>query len=499
MSSGRTLPAVLRTDTFERPVNQDVNTDVLRPVQFNQKTCRFVFDRKGVLDANSQLNLKLIVENSGAVGVETLSTFPASTGVLSLIKRAFLTIGGRRVSNLEEVGQYNTWKRLHWSNAYRKGIAIPKQGGNDIFVGSASKTIDANNDVSIQARGFQSPYGVLGRESSEYAIDDINDADFGTQDTLFTSETDAVNRLIGLTAKKSPSFVVGLQQLVPFLVGVQLPLFAIREEVALNIEWTDDVVGKRYIPSLTDEAGTAINTALLSSTIIEADCFIMADYLFYPDQMTELADEIMNRGGYDVPYLEVYTQQNFTQYAGADTLNTNTYQIAMGGKNVKHIIIQKQVDSAVQNDGYYNSRGFKSGEAYQLNIDSQNFYSRPVSNIGLQKTEADQVEGIPLQMCNYRYTWDNQNDAGVVGLDSYGLTDRLYNSHSQQLECGNQHFLGVKLENSFGIGKRLSNLPMTYTEQIVFRGSDEPTRTIRFFVGTQRVLNISQGIVNMIE
>jgi len=231
--SGKTLPALLRTDAFERPVNQDINTDILRPVQFNQRTTRFVFDRKGVLDANSQLNLKLLVKDSGNVGELTGASFPSSVGVLSLIRRAFLTIGGRRVSNLEEVGHYNTWKRLHWSNEYRKGIALPKQAGADLEVGSMAEGIATNSQTAINSRGFTTPYGVLGRESSEYAIDDrlevagaVN-TNFGEQVADATEKREFIDRQIGTTTSSSPSFVIGLSQLIPFLIGVQLPLLTL--------------------------------------------------------------------------------------------------------------------------------------------------------------------------------------------------------------------------------------------------------------------------------
>lgn len=502
--SGRTLPAVLRTDTFERPVNQDINTDILRPVQFNQRTTRFVFDRKGVLDANSQLNLKLLVSDSGNAGEATGASFPSSVGVLSLIRRAFLTIGGRRVSNLEEVGHYNTWKRLHWSNEYRKGIALPKQAGADVVVGSMAEGIATNSVNAIASRGFTTPYGVLGRESSEYAIDeDPANATFGKQLASQTETEEDISRKIGLTSTSSPSFVIGLSQLIPFLIGVQLPLFAIREEVALNIEWSEDGNNSRFVLPDENPSGNTIDPADCVSTIVEEDCFIMADYLFYPDQMGELADEIMNKGGYDIPYLEVYTQQNFTSNSAND--NTNSYQIAMGGKNVKHIIVQKQEPLAIDdanktNDGIYQSKAFRKGVSYQLQMDSQNFYSRPVSNVGLQKTEADQVEGIPLQMCNYLYSYDGQVNPDGTSTDiTLGLTNRKYNTLVQNLESGNQGWLGIRIENSFGVGKRVSNLPMVYTENVFVEVSDTTDRNVRFFVGTQRILNISQGIVNMIE
>jgi len=58
---------------------------------------------------------------------------------------------------------------------------------------------------------------------------------------------------------------------------------------------------------------------------------------------------------------------------------------------------------------------------------------------------------------------------------------------------------GTKLANAFGQGKRVSNLPMIYTEKVNSIVDDGTQRLMRFFVKTQRVANISSGIVNVIE
>ncbi len=103
-------------------------------------------------------------------------------------------------------------------------------------------------------------------------------------------------------------------------------------------------------------------------------------------------------------------------------------------------------------------------------------------------------------MCNYLYSYDGQvEDDGTSTNLTLGLTNRKYNTLVQNLEAGNQGWLGVRIENSFGVGKRLSNLPMVYTETLDVKADDNVNRNVRFFVGTQRILNISQGIVNMIE
>ena len=511
MSKGQPLPPLLRATTMERPVNQDVNTDLLFPVNFSQTGCKFVFDKKGVLDSNSQLNLAQIVVNS-AHADETNSVLPTSTGALAMIRRAYLEIGGRRVSDLVQVGQYSTWKRLHFSNEYKKGIVQPKQGGNDVFMGSAARVIRATNDVVTQnTRGFGMPLGQLGRESSEFAVNDYDSsASYGQQEASASDVADPPKRRISRDPAKTPSFCVGLGQLIPFLSGgVQLPLFAIREEVSLVLEWADPTFGHRFYPPQTDAAGNAQNATDCTSTMVENQCFMMVDYLFYPDLMAGLSEEIMQRGGFDVPYTEILTQENMLITSAAATSFNENYQLALGGKKVKHIIVQKElVDGAnesINNLGRYNSLAFRLGEQIQLNIDSNNYYSQPISNASLQKHEADMVEGMPLQLCDYRYSWFNQVDAaGNLGANGAGLSARQVNTYTNDSEGASQHWIGIKLENSYGQGRRMSNLPVIYTTQskpgVGLSAVDQDTqRRVRFFTGIQKVLNISQGIVTQIE
>ena len=508
--SGRALPPLLRTAPMERPVNQDVNTDILFPVNFSQQGCRFIFDQKGILDSNTQLNLAQIVVNSAQPNVDTNSVLPTSTGSCAMVRRAYLEIGGRRVSDLQQVGHYNTWKKLHMSNEYKKGVVHVKQGGNDIFVGSASRLISANNAVSIKARGFAAPYGTLGRESSEYANSQITTGQFGLQQDYKTDTADDPSRRITRLASTTPNFTISLGQLIPMLAGgVQLPLFAIREQVSLVIEWADDTFGHRFYPPSTDAAANPITATNCKSTIVENSVFLMCDYLFFPDLMQELAEEIMQRGGYDVPYTEQIVQENMLITGAADTAFNENYQLAMGGKKVKHIIVQKElVDGAnesILNVGRYNSLAFRLGEEIQLNIDSSNWYSKPLSNGSLQKHEADMVEGVPLQLCDYRYSFFNQVDnTGAFTATSRGLSERLVNTYENQAECGSQHWIGIKLENSFGQGQRMSNIPIIYTTRsksgVGLSPDDQDTqRKMRFFVGVQKVVNISQGLVTQIE
>ena len=497
--SGQPLPSVLKTDTVERPeVRGDVNTDLLFPVAFNQSQAKFVFDRKGILDSNSQLQIASTVVETNGSGDILNAFYPSSVGAPALISRAFLEIGGKRVSDLQDLAHYTTWKRLHFSNEYRKGIAMPKQAGNDVFMGSASRSIVPNSATAIRSRGFGTPYGTIGRPSSEYG-NHLVSLPIGTQTATATDTRDRAKRFITTDADTTPAFTIGLSQLIPFLVGVQLPLFAIREEVSLHIIFNEPKADIAFCVPQVGATGVPINKANCVSSIVEKKFLIMADYLFYPSMMAEIAEDIMSRGGYDIPYLEVLEQRNFTTYSTGGF--TNDYQIQVGGKKVKFIVVQKEQQDLDANFGNYNSVSLKEGMTYNFKIDSNNVYSLGISNTALQKTEADAVEGIPLVLNNYIYTFKGQTDgAGVIGLNDFGLTDRLTNTYSQTLECGSQGWVGLKLENAFGQGQRISNQPIIYTERgEVFAPDNGSSRNIRFWIGTQRLLNISNGLITMLE
>ncbi len=124
----------------------------------------------------------------------------------------------------------------------------------------------------------------------------------------------------------------------------------------------------------------------------------------------------------------------------------------------------------------------------------------PLSNSTLKKAELDSCEdGIPVMCCDYRYSLKNQFNSAGNAED--GMTDRLHNGYNENSEKGTMNWTGIKLSNAFGQGKRVSNLPMIYTEEIndADGATDGTQRLLRFFVKTQRVVNISSGIVNVIE
>ena len=510
--SGVMLPALLRTAPLERPENQRLETDLLFPVNFSQSSTRFVFDRKGILDSNSQIQFRLMCKRTDGIPFNAgeFCYLPTATGAAAIVQNAYLEIGGRRVATLQDVGHYTTWKRHHWSNEFKEGIALPKQGGNDVFLGSQSRAYPP-----------AAPFGTIGRFSSQYAQDAFS-ADSVTEPKYRLNET----------AETTAEWSLSLSQLIPMMKGILLPLFAIKQEVSLTIEWAPDLEGTRYMKSKGLHPG--VGDIPVTSTIDRGTCLIMADYLFYPEQLQALGEDIMTKGGYDLVYEELQVAYNAENSAGNRGLGSNVLTetfLPLGGKRVKAVIQQSQFNGSVGNDnaflnnvGIYNSKALINGETMNLTIDSNPFYSIPLSNPALQFKEANAVEGIPLQLNAMLYDFTPSLD-GASANYIQGLSDRLYNGYNQDAllivpavapafdkglagDVAAHHWTGVKISNAAGNGVRMSNTPMIWSRRSIIPaatpggfviGDNLVKWILRYFVVTERVLNISNGIVNMIE
>lgn len=512
-SSG--LPDILKVGALKRPVNQSCSTDILQPTTFSQKGMKFVLEKKGILDSNSQLNIAQIVDHIPNPNVDTNSFLPTATGALAMIERAYLTIGGREISDLRDVGHYNTWKRLHYSNEYRKGVAMPHQGGNDVLVGSAGLPSGTSTPTDKRARGFSPPYGVIGRESSEYGNSSKNsDVAYGEQVASQCNSFDKTKRRITTDPATTPSFLIALSQLCPVLIGFQLPLFAINQEVALHIEFAPNTTGHRFMYNRFNVNNAQQDPTQMFSTIVEEECFLVMDTLYYGDLMGDIQEQIFSRGGYSVPYDDVITQRNYITYNVADGETTHDLQVPLSQRRVKRIIVQQQQDLfdtiRSQTSGYYNSQALRTGSEYNFRIDSKNVYSLPMKNVALQRAEADLVEGIPLVMNSSMYSFSNQadQDTGEMVLpNDSNLAPRLLNSHIQSNESGLQGWIGLKIENQFGQGHKMGIQPVIFTTKGKATQYDDGTgtpttstsRQVRFFSLYQRVMNITGGLVEVID
>ena len=477
------LPDILRPSALDRPANQRLNTSILYPVISNQKQLVFVFPRNGILDSNSRLNLKLNMSN--LAGGDDVCV-PQSLGCSAWLKRCYLSVGGRVVSNLTDANAYNLWERLHQSPDYRDGILLPTQGGRDTFVGSDERAYPKAQN-----------WGTLGRRDRA-----------GEHTTLPAVNVNPDNESQQIDARPSgsagnPEYSVPLSQICPLLRGLQLPLFAINQDVSLTIEFAGDGtqpndLGVRYVNNDTPVGAGGTSAFDLPK------CYVMMDSLYYDGQMEAVAEQVGSKEGYNVYFDEILTQLD-TEVWVAGTPSTHTHHIQVSGKKVKNLIFQN-AGQTLLNAGTFNSQAPIRGVEYNASVDSVPVYTENLTNPALQFSETDALDGKGLSLPSWRYSYTGQTNVARTDnpVAMRGFTDREYNEHSQQEESGSQFWTGIRFENADGEGKVMSSLPIVLTRKLdpqalTGGGSENRTNVLRTFITTQRLLNVGSGGVSLVE
>ena len=436
------LQDFLSPETFSYPVNQRVETDIIFPVSKNQNAVRFVFDQKGILDSNSKVRLKLLVPQ--VAGAEPNAYLPINTGCSSLISRAWLEIGGRRVSTLESVGGFNTFMNLSYSPEYSDGIqkvlegVVTKIGGSEAIGGGVT--------------------GLIGKTPSDNIADPY---------TAFIPQGIKLKS----TSALSPEFSIPISRLVPMLKGLQLPLFAINEEVSLTIEFKQGEARERFCQRSGEATGGV-------STIDVDNCILMADFLYYPDDMDDIAQKIASPNGFSILYDEVIVVKATENAirpagpaigAGLHLPTTFTQQIALAGKTLKSILVQSfKVGNNIE--GNYVSNDDNIEDAYNFVIDSRPYYAQDVVNTSFKYNEVGKVLDRNLSLNSSQYAFINQvsavvgNAGGAFAAALSGFTDYTLEGYTQKHRTATQRWLGVALSNrTLGVGgKVLSNLPILF-------------------------------------
>ena len=487
------IPRVLQTYNVDAaPINQRLETEILYPVVKSQSSCRFVFRPTGILDSNSKLQMSLLMSDANE------HFLPVSTGIASLVKNAYLEIGGKRISSVRDFGFWKTWKNLQFTNDYKLDIGLPREGLCDVLEGTWSA---GSTDTSLTGKGHLK--NVFANVPAQYRPTNAN----------------------------TPRFMLTLGDLIPCLKNFRLPLFAISQEVALIIEWQPDTKNLRYC--------SANGVGAATSTIVEADLLIVADYLFYPNLMEQLAMEMSAGDGMDQYFYDVLVSHHHEPATTdpGDTIQSSvrnfSHQIQVGGQRVRSIVAQFAKGTAgvgvggvsVSNGvnetmGVYVSNSFQNGDTYNLHINNVPFYSLDIENESLSYTETSKALGAHMNICNNQWTMKNiigrGSAVGVTGAGNiivgtnvdYSLGANTFCGANGQEVVASKRWLGVKLSNIRGEAMPVSNLPILFKHNYAVQGGNaaqggnlewqQPTN-LRFFAEVSRVLNIRGGVAQLIN
>jgi len=226
----------------------DVDTNVLDPVVNSDTNCRFVLSNRGFLNSFSKITL--------SVKVASNATFPVGVGVYSLLETAVLRIGNAEISRAEGLSNWMSYKSMfigNDTNLERETYTTSRIMNQDIIY---DNTTGAVSNVVSEGYGLSTKY--------EYVQNAA-----GTGGALATDPC--------LRVAEGPVFSVSLADLFPWLRFNQLPLFAINEQVSIELNFNPTASLTRCIhPKGSEASGQDFAIDITQTKFV-------ADYLFYID------------------------------------------------------------------------------------------------------------------------------------------------------------------------------------------------------------------------
>lgn len=386
----------------------------------------------------------------GRASQQEISAFPLMTGVHSMIESATFSIGGSIVNRVSNSADYKTFKNWATTPEQRKLRKSIEEGIIFDLEGATGKSTVANETIT----GL---FKIPGTEPRT--------------ENRITSSPDT-----------SPVYSIKLSDIIPMLQDFEVPLFAIKEEVALNIKWSKNAVNVRVVQGDIHD-GLPFQT----TSIVTKKLYIMADYIYYPALMERMAQVVSK--GYSIPYKDVINIKmnelgSTTAPSGQDDTKRGRYldlkytkQLGLGGKNVKSIVLQRRT---TPNNlfGQYVSNDLYRPDSFNLRYNSENHYQTDVSNKSVMYNEVSKVMNGQFKCNNYLYTFMGQQQNGEhqkltagsadegnfeVTRNTCGLSNQTFMKTEISSLAGCQNWTGVDLRNSAGQSLKMSNLPIVLT------------------------------------
>lgn len=337
---GASRPTELDVAVVRDAQDMSMLSTQIDPLVFSDTFARFKFDQKGILDSNTTLQMSILDAGNGvqaADGDSGVSSFlPIGVGIHSLIQRARLLIGGKIVSSID-------------NNPYYQAIVKGFQPTDDRAKRTKILSGDdwrwkINKNLNREAAGT----------SAEAKDNNVGMTQFAIPSTSAP----------GRTTENTPRWSIRLDELFPMLKHKMLPLFAMDEEVILEIEFSDrdgtgaNQGGRRLVYNGNTASGAAANNDIGSCRTLFK---LYADYLFYDnDQMSALRDKLAS-GGFSFVYPDI---QSVTKVLQSASTNEN-FEIGGQGRVVRSLLATKTraAGAGLPSTGFSNFSGAGNGGA----------------------------------------------------------------------------------------------------------------------------------------
>jgi hypothetical protein len=545
---------ILSVKPTNTPQDIRIETTILEPQNISQTHATFLFNNTGILDKHTRIIVPVKCDNTSILSE---NQFFLSAGAFGLIRTATLKYQGNDIAQTDEVGLYNSMKRMFRPQNYRNKVEAVKVGSSFAF----RNTTDKQYQKDIVADNFADvDTGKVALMNSKYFRGDdcyhlVNDDGLGIAYAGLN-----INPRYAIQDETANTFhaIFSLEDLFPeFLGNVMLPLYLLDNQLSLEIAFSAQ-------PDRTQNINAGLG-ALAPITIDTENVNMVMDLIYYSDR-TMSALEARSKGqGIPMIYGDLINIRQTLQNNPADvpapvagelSSHKKSFSIDIGLDN----LVVRSMLMALENTevdavgsrfcGKYSSNAprvnRKGDMELQLTINNVPLYPNPVDMNNKLYDQTQQVfAGTPLQVP--RPLWDYNGSV----FDEYAITQLqalttppnpvptvgelwrseigaglrtnsylnwvreagLYSgSNTAGSFLGNQYYLGVNLaktyENVRGAGVRIGNTPIRLAINYTFvkaldaiLGDDfsAGSRNLSVFCNVERSMMIKNGGIMVSE
>ena len=469
------LPSILDVKPLPSIDTMSIKTEQLEPQTINDRIATFQLPRTGTLDAGSMLTVAVTVPTA-AVGK---AFFPLVTGANSIIKSATLKVGNKVVAQNDNYAHHRTMMRQFQTPDHRAFIGQIREG-------SSGDRVAVTGSGRIAFRDLATTLG---------ASENLDAASVPKH--IKPTDSDAT----------TPVFSLALSDLIPMMKSRQLPLFAIKDHVYLELEFhsSSDIVCKE--DSLADFPAVSIS---------KPNVKFIYDGLYYSEgQEQAVLSAAQSKEGLSFLYEDLITTIASVPSPGQITQKTDQVlerELALSGKQVRSIFVQESTLNGNNILGNFVSGGRNIPSSINYLINDQRVYDRDIDSVTQKYEELSIAAGRPLMVPSQLYSYDADTDKASAteapsqnsvyigkieghqcpaadNTDKFSETDLRATSSYEGLDLTKDGL--NRLGNSTLIGVKPIRLLRTYHRT----PEDDRPFTIRAFASVEKVMVIRNGEV----
>ncbi len=466
--SGGNIPDLIKIGAIPTSYGQTLFTDVIDPITFSQKQCRFTLQRvAGFLHSNSKITLGITPKTSST------AFYPLNIGVSNLVKSAALRIGNQTVCEISDYDHFHQYQSLFISNEDNKEreqflsqrVIAHKSVYDDRVANttdkppnSAKKTgLDVGRNPVVPAAGGAGAFQLLPFQLHSAAS--------------------------AQTIADAPVYSVYLSDLFPFLKFNQLPCFMLDQEVHIDITFQD---------SLSTLSGASLSRRMCVANSDAGDNAV--EYDINESEVKLIYDSII----YDGDVMEQYRQQNkslqfsYVDYRLAKRTGDQTkfadltFQIGGNGRLVSKVFFALQSNENFTPVSLLNgvcAKDVPAAQSLSVNLLYNDIYefNRDRKNPALLFSTTQQAEGrVPMVQR------DEYQTSSVSSLTAESFEGHAQNSGTIGLG-GLMRWTAIKPNR----GQRINNKGMDLTYKATGLGAQ--TYTLRVYLEMLKTAKIEDG------